>query len=109
MSAKRQRIRRQSKAGAARARSYTKVRKEFLASCAPLVCERCRLPQRPENATIHHKRGRAGALLTDTRHWSILCIRCHQWVGDNPNAARECGLLCEIGKWNTPDKNAPMD
>ena len=61
--------------------------------------------------TIHHKRGRIGALLCDTRHWSALCLSCHNQVGESPEWARRVGLLCEKGLWNTPDRtpNGQMD
>jgi len=49
---------------------------------------------------VHHKRGRLGKLLTETKHWVALCFDCHRWVHDNPEWARKSGLLAEKGCWN---------
>ncbi len=53
----------------------------------------------------HHTRGRAGALLRDQRFWVPLCRRHHNWVAENPARARDIGLLCQAGLWNTPERN----
>jgi len=55
---------------------------------------------------VHHSRGRLGALLTDTRYWVPVSAVGHQWIHDNPEAARAkkwwgIPLLCKKGKWNT--------
>lgn len=85
-----------SKVRHARLREYGKLRARFLHDRPH--CERCK-----KRATdIHHKRGRVGRLLCMTEHWAGLCRRCHDFVGNNPKEARELGLLCEVGKWNTP-------
>lgn len=85
-----------SKARHARLREYATLRKRFLHDRPR--CERC-----GKKATdIHHKRGRVGRLLCMTEYWASTCRGCHQWIGENPNEARELGLLCELGKWNTP-------
>lgn len=41
---------------------------------------------------IHHKRGRDGLLLFDIRNWLSVCRQCHNWIRDNPEAARKLGL-----------------
>jgi hypothetical protein len=85
-----------SKARHARLREYATLRKQFLH--ARPRCERCK----KKSTDIHHKRGRVGRLLCMSEHWASVCRSCHNWIGENPKEARELGLLCELGKWNTP-------
>lgn len=42
--------------------------------------------------TLHHKRGRIGAFLTDKRHFCSLCIPHHRFVEENPLEAYKLGL-----------------
>jgi hypothetical protein len=85
-----------SKVRHARMKEYLKARKKFLA--VNRKCKRCGKP----STEIHHSRGRIGRLLLMEEHWVALDRCCHNWVGDNPVEAREAGLLCELGQWNTP-------
>lgn len=58
---------------------------------------------KPRPATdIHHSRGRVGRLLFMQEHWRGVCRPCHDWIGANPNLAREIAMLCAPGLWNTP-------
>jgi hypothetical protein len=41
---------------------------------------------------VHHRKGRVGTLLLDTRHWSALCRTHHDWAGQHPTAAVEMGI-----------------
>ncbi len=88
--------------------TYSKVRDAFVAQArgkdGKVPCKRCARGIPFKSITIHHTRGRIGDLLCDTRHWTLLCMSCHNWVGDHPKEAREAGLLCEAGLWNTPDR-----
>jgi 5-methylcytosine-specific restriction endonuclease McrA len=85
-----------SKARYARMKEYGKLRKEYLAKNR--LCQKC-----GKKATdVHHLRGRTGRLLCMEEHWAPVCRRCHDWIGANPIEARQEGLLCELGKWNTP-------
>jgi hypothetical protein len=53
---------------------------------------------------IHHCRGKNATLMLDWRFWKAVSRKVHNWIGDNPNEAREAGLLCAWGEWNTaPD------
>lgn len=90
-------------------REYAKVKREwwntlvyFNGGATPL-CEFDGCLQESEK-TPHHARGRVHSLLTDTRHWRSLCRFHHAWVHAFPAKARNMGLLCELGKWNTPDR-----
>lgn len=88
---------------------YAKVRDVFIADRTlrdgKAACQRCHKGIPAKRITVHHTRGRIGSLLCDTRHWVLLCLTCHDWVGDHPKEAREAGLLCEKGLWNTPDRS----
>lgn len=42
--------------------------------------------------TLHHKKGRQGAYLTDKRFFSALCWPHHQYVETHPEEARKLGL-----------------
>lgn len=41
---------------------------------------------------IHHMSGRIGDLLLDTNYWKALCRKCHDYVENNPEIAKEKGL-----------------
>lgn len=82
---------------------YLRLAKEFKAK-NPICQVKYRCWARPaKSRDIHHKRGRLGPLLTDTRHWLAVCRQCHNWIGDYPVAARTYGWLCPQGLWNVPD------
>lgn len=91
-------VRKVSGAMAKKLRRYAILRKQFLEE--RWTCERCRARAAEH---VHHKRGRAGALLTDWRHWMAVCHVCHAWIGDNPATARQDGYVCAHGMWNRPD------
>ena len=55
---------------------------------------------------VHHTRGRAGTLLLDERFWLPVCRGAHRFIQENPAEARRLGLLCGVGQWNTPVKEA---
>jgi hypothetical protein len=49
--------------------------------------------------TLHHKRGRIGAFLTDKRHFCSLCHKHHTWVNENNAEAFKLGLVASrLGK-----------
>ena len=59
----------------------------------------------PKAATeCHHTHGRVGKLLLFKPWWIAVCSDCHKWIHSNPERARELGLLCAIGEWNTQPK-----
>lgn len=99
-----------SKKRSAALKEYAKAKKEFVAKFAKpggksVICWNCIRSVPIAKITIHHTRGRIGSLLCDTRYFSLLCVSCHNWVGEHPNEAREKGLLCAKGLWNTPDRS----
>lgn len=95
-------IRSMSASRADRMKEYAKAKRQFLRENPK--CQRAGCRSKAKD--LHHKRGRAGTLLTDTRHFAALCRTCHNWVGENIAAARAEGLICEPGLWNTPDKTS---
>lgn len=54
---------------------------------------------------VHHRRGRLRTLLLDQRFWIAVSAAGHEWINAHPALARERGLLCDPGQWNT----APID
>ena len=103
----RTRIRSVSRLQARRLRLYAVIRKKYLLE-HPL-CEACPII-RPyagvaKNTAwaseIHHRRGRLGELLFATQFFTACCSVCHRWIGDHPAQARELGLLCQPGQFNT--------
>ena len=77
---------------------YTRRKAEFFKAHPVCQFPGCKKP----TSDLHHSRGRAGSLFLDERFWKALCRDHHNWVGENMDAAREMGLLCPKGKWNSP-------
>lgn len=97
MTYRRRYIRRESRT---RARANRRYR---LAVQAWKVGKRCAFPGcGRRDVDCHHTRGRAGTLLMDERFWQPVCRRHHDWVAAHPREARDFGLLCQAGLWNTP-------
>ena len=88
----------------ARYKEYLKARGDFLE--VNRWCDACwKIEKNPllashRSSEVHHKNGRLGRLLTDKSHFISVCRTAHQWIGDNPEKARELGLLCQKGVWN---------
>lgn len=58
---------------------------------------RCELCLKRKATQIHHKRGRVGADLLDTRYFMGICDPCHRHVHENPAWAYEQGHLVRLG------------
>lgn len=85
---------------AAKQREYAKAKTEFaraMSAQRKAYCESCGTTR---NLTLHHRRGRAGSLISDMRFFSLLCFSCHEWVHAHPKQARERGLLAPSSEWN---------
>lgn len=66
---------------------YSKLRKVFLNKDENKIC-----PITKELATeVHHKKGRIGELLNDTKYWVALSHNGHEFVENNPIWAKENG------------------
>jgi len=72
----------------ARRKAYLELRKRWLAEHP--VCELC---HNRLSDDVHHKAGRRGPLLTDTRYFASLCRTCHRAVHAEPKLARAGGWL----------------
>jgi hypothetical protein len=66
---------------------YSVLRTEFLANKKNQVCPITKQP----TTDIHHKKGRVGSLLLDTRYWVALSREAHKFVEENPEWAKENG------------------
>jgi hypothetical protein len=49
----------------------------------------------PPSAEIHHKRGRFGSRLNDTRYWMAVSSEGHAWIHKNTGEAYEKGYLIQ--------------
>lgn len=79
-------------------RRYTKVRNAFLA--AHQICAVCgKRGTKIDPLEPHHTRGRIGGLRCDARFFLAVHRQCHTWIHNNPNEARDRGLICAIGDW----------
>jgi hypothetical protein len=89
---------------------YNELKAEFLAEnprCLFHIQEREIRPGfRCQATQNHHSRGRVGTLLIDKRFFKGICDCGHHFVGDNPEMAREMGLLCKKGDWNRAPEDA---
>ena len=66
-------------------REYNKLRIEYLIENPD--CKKCGEPA----GTIHHKKGRMGEMLLNTKYWMSACMDCHVWIEDNPEEAKKLG------------------
>jgi hypothetical protein len=67
---------------------YRKVRDKFMSEhpmCEFNGCE-------SKATDLHHKKGKVGDLLTDTRYFSALCRTHHSYIELHPILAQELGL-----------------
>lgn len=69
-----------------RIKDYSLVRKEFLESLPSNICKVCNVR---EVTDIHHRCGKIGDLLTDTRFFLAVCRECHTFIEENPAWAYE--------------------
>jgi hypothetical protein len=68
-------------------KEYTKLRKLFLTEYTICQVKGCKeLP-----TEVHHKKGRIGKLLTDTRYFLGVCRECHNKIELEPLWAKENG------------------
>jgi hypothetical protein len=58
---------------------------------------------------VHHRRGRIGTLLIDTRFWMAVSFRVHRLIHDHPTTARAEGWLAGPGKWNVPPRDSETE
>jgi hypothetical protein len=84
----RKRIARRSKKRIAQEKIYSQLRKAFLNKEENKVCP----IMNTRTTTVHHKKGRLGDLLTDTRYWIALSMEGHVFVEQNVEWAKANGF-----------------
>jgi ribosomal protein S27AE len=52
------------------------------------ACKRC---GSKDDITLHHMVGKIGKRLYDSRYFCTLCFKCHRFVEENPQLAKEGG------------------
>jgi hypothetical protein len=67
---------------------YDVLRIEFLGKPENKICPITKQP----TTDVHHKKGRIGSLLLDTRYWVALSREGHKFVEENPLWAKENGF-----------------
>ena len=91
------RLRTVSKEQAKRLRHYKVVRDAYMLAHRGEQCPvailclglKCKVSE------VHHRRGRSGSLLCDTRFWMPVSPEGHRFIHDNPARARSYGWLAE--------------
>src|SRR5215831_12274322 len=63
------------------------------------------LGQRVPASQCHHYQGRRGMLLLYESFWIPVSFEGHRWINDNRGLARGLGLLCPLGRYNSPVHN----
>ena len=66
---------------------YQVLRIEFLGKKENQICP----ITKTKTTDIHHKKGRIGSLLLDTRYWVALSREGHKYVEEHPDWAKENG------------------
>lgn len=101
------RIRRRTTKRAAEERKYRARVKVWIKEPENTLCKACPvlwkppMPQPQPSTQCHHTHGRRGRLLLYEPFWLPVCEDCHNVIHKvSPEAAREAGVLCEIGQWN---------
>jgi hypothetical protein len=60
------------------------------------------LGRRVPATQCHHYQGRRGMLLLYEPFWIPVSWEGHRWIDDHRQQARALGLLCPLGKYNSP-------
>ena len=58
--------------------------------------------QRVAATQCHHYQGRRGSLLLYEPLWIPVSWEGHRWINENRERARALGLLCPMGRYNSP-------
>lgn len=66
---------------------YSQLRKAYLAKPENKTCPITKQP----STEVHHKKGRIGDLLLDTRYWLAVSREGHRKIEENPEWAKEMG------------------
>jgi hypothetical protein len=63
------------------------------------------LNRRVPATQCHHYQGRRGILLLYEPFWIPVSWEGHHWIEDHRGEARDLGLLCPLGRYNSPVKD----
>lgn len=101
-------LRKMSEKQQARMKEYIRVRLEFLGKPENKWCAVCKCLNKEDkshkinlSSEVHHKRGRAGDLLCDTRFFIATCRACRRVPHDRIAWARDNDLLASPANWNS--------
>lgn len=79
-------------------KEYKKIRFKYLSKPENRFCK-ARIPGicmgtrvQGIELDIHHKKGKIGDLLIDTRHFLPVCRACHEFIETNPEIAKDLGF-----------------
>jgi len=64
------------------------------------------LGQRVPATQCHHYQGRRGMLLLYEPFWIPVSWEGHRWIDDHRQQSRVLGLLCPLGRYNSPVRTA---
>jgi len=81
--------------------SYKSTYKKIMPPWLEGKCCRMCSESRHGHICVHHSRGRLGILLIMTEYWIPLCLKHHNWCHSHISEARDLGIICEKGLWNT--------
>lgn len=58
-----------------------------------LLKEKLTLADGPASTEIHHRKGRIGEMLNNTKYWMAVCREAHAEIHNNPKEAYSKGFL----------------
>ena len=64
------------------------------------------LGRRVPASQCHHYQGRRGMLLLYEPSWIPVSWEGHRWIDEHRERARDLGLLCPLGQYNSPVRRA---
>jgi hypothetical protein len=68
-------------------KEYNKLAKQFITLHPKCQVKSCNAP----SACVHHKSGRVGELLLNTKYFLAVCLPCHRKIEENPTWAKKEG------------------
>jgi hypothetical protein len=66
------------------------------------------LGRRVPATQCHHYQGRRGMLLLCEPFWIPVSWEGHRWIDEHREQARQLGLLCPLGRYNSPVRSAEL-
>jgi hypothetical protein len=66
-------------------KQYKKIARQYITTHPKCQTKGCKSP----SECVHHKKGRVGDLLLDTKYFMAVCLDCHRKIEENPDWAKE--------------------